>query len=313
MSARGYFDLQCNGYAGVDFNHPQTTPEQVAEAVQAMRRHGCTHVLPTIITASPERLEHLIRTLVAASRLDATMRKSIVGFHLEGPFISPEDGARGAHPLEHVRPIQVALWGKLQRAAEGMIRLVTLAPELRGAAAFIRRLRSEKVVPALGHTLAAASQIRAAADAGALMSTHLGNGCPQMLHRHENPIFAQLGEDRLCASFIADGFHLPAEVLRAMWRAKGNRNAVLVTDAMAAAGAPPGTFTLGDMTLEVAKDGMVRKPGSPYLAGSSLTMTQAVANLVRLAGVPLSVARAAASRLPWCILRAAGCFAAESR
>jgi N-acetylglucosamine-6-phosphate deacetylase len=162
------------------------------------------------------------------------------------------------------------------------------------------------VVPALGHTLADAATIAAAAEAGALLSTHLGNGCPELLHRHQNPIFAQLGEDRLSATFIADGLHLPGEVLRALWRAKGATRSLLSSDAMAAAGAPPGRYSIGELELEVGADGIVRQPGKKHFAGSTLTMDHAVANLVRLAGVSLSEAWTAASVGPWELLRRAG-------
>jgi len=294
----GFFDLQCNGFAGVDFNHPETTPDRLATALSALPRTGVTQVLPTIITADPERLETLLRNLVAARALDPQVARAVPGFHLEGPWISPHDGARGAHPRAHVLPLDRALWRRLQRAAGGLIRLVTLAPEVRGAIPFIRQLRAEGVLPAIGHTLATAAQISAAADAGALLSTHLGNGCPQMLHRHHNPIYPQLADDRLTVSLIADGVHLPSEVLRAFSRAKGITRTVLVTDAMAAAGAPPGRFTLGDLTLEVGRDRIVRQPGEQQFAGSALTMDAAVETLVRATGAPLADAWDAAARNP---------------
>jgi N-acetylglucosamine-6-phosphate deacetylase len=195
------------------------------------------------------------------------------------------------------------LWRRWQKEAGDRIRLVTVAPEVRGACEFIRLLRTEKVLPALGHTLADAACVSRACDAGAMMSTHLGNGCPQMIHRHRNPIFAQLGEDRLAASFIPDGVHLPPEVLRSLWRAKAV--GVLVTDAMAAAGAPPGRYSIGELEVEVGADRIVRQPGSPNLAGSALTMNDAVANLVRFARVPLAEAWDAASLRPWALLTAA--------
>lgn len=303
----GFCDLQCNGFAGVDFNHPQTVPEAIAGAVRAMWRHGCTLVLPTIVTQHPERLEMLFRKLVAAVADDPETRRSVPGFHLEGPFISPEDGARGAHLLDAVRPPDVKLWRRVQRAAEGGIRLVTLAPELPGALPLLRLLRREAVLPAVGHTMSDAAQIRRAADAGALLSTHLGNGCPQQMHRHENPVFAQLGEDRLAASVIADGIHLPSDVVRTIARTKGAARTVLVTDAMAAAGAPPGRYTLSDLVLEVGRDHVVRQPGAPNFAGSALTMECAVANYAAMAGTTLADAWDAASTLPRALLqRAAG-------
>ena len=290
-----FVDLQCNGFAGVDFNRPETTPEQICASIYAMWRTGCAVVLPTVITAATDRLEHLLRTLVAARKLDAEVRRSVPGFHLEGPFISPIDGARGAHPHAHVRPCDVKLWRRLHRAADGLIRLVTLAPEVSGALPFIRRLRSEGVVVAIGHTLATRAQVAASAEAGAQLSTHLGNGCPQMLHRHENPVLAQLGEDRLAATLIADGIHLPPDVLRTFVRAKTTSRSILVTDAMAAAGAPPGRYTIGDLAVEVGSDRVVRQPGSPNFAGSALTMDAAVKNAVACRAMPLSEAWRAAS------------------
>jgi N-acetylglucosamine-6-phosphate deacetylase len=300
----GFVDLQCNGYAGVDFNRRETEPIVIAGAIRAMWEHGCTTVLPTFITAAPDALDEFLSDMVKALATDADATHSVPCFHLEGPFISPEEGARGAHPKAHVRPVELKLWRHLQRIAGGRIGLVTLAPEVRGAIPFLTKLREEKILPALGHTLADAACISRAADAGAMMSTHLGNGCPQTIARHANPIFAQVGEDRLLASFIADGVHLPPEVLRALWRAKGG--GVLVTDAMAAAGAPPGRYSIGDIEVEVGADRVVRQPGSKNLAGSALTMAEAVANLVRLARISLADAWDAASLIPWALLRQAG-------
>ena len=294
----GFCDLQCNGFAGVDFNHPETTPEQMATAVLALRKTGVTGVLPTVITAAPARLEHLLRNIVRAITLDPDVRQAVPGIHLEGPWISGEDGARGAHPAMHVCAIDRRLWARLQRAAENEIRMVTLAPELRHAPAFIRQLRHERVLPALGHTLASEKQIAAAVEAGALLSTHLGNGCPQMLHRHRNPIYPQLAEDRLSASLIADGVHLPGAVLQTYFRAKGAARIVLVTDAMAAAGAPPGRYTLGDLLLEVGANRVVSEPGKPHFAGSALTMDRAVSTLVQAGRVLLVDAWDAASLRP---------------
>lgn len=294
----GFFDLQCNGFAGVDFNHPATTPGQVAEAILALPRTGVTQLLPTVITAAPERLEHLLRNIVIARTLDPEVQRAVPGIHLEGPWMSAADGARGAHPVEHVRPIERALWRRLQRAASGLICMVTLAPELRGATDFIRQLRAERILPAIGHTLATASQVRRAAEAGALLSTHLGNGCPEILHRHRNPIYAQLSEDRLAASLIADGVHLPPEVLRTFYRSKGWPRTVLVTDAMSAAGAAAGRFTLGDLVLEVGRDRIVRQPGKTHFAGSALTMDFAIGVFARSAQATLAQAWGAASTNP---------------
>jgi len=295
----GLFDLQNNGYAGIDFNHPSLTPEQFGEGVRAMWRQGCTEVLPTLITAAPERLTGLFRVFVDGMKRDADVRASVPGFHLEGPFISPMDGARGAHPLAHVQAPNLKVWREAQKAAEGNIVLHTLAPEWKGAVPFMRKLRAEGVALAVAHTMATRAQVADAAEAGVAMSTHLGNGCPQMMHRHVNPVMAQLGEDRLVACLIADGIHLPPEVLHIYWRAKGAKNCVIVTDSMAAAGAPPGRYTISDMVVEVGRDRVVRQPGSPNFAGSSLTMDRAVANTVKFTGAPLAEAWDAASVLAW--------------
>ena len=302
----GLLDLQCNGYAGVDFNHPDTTAEQMADGIRAMWRDGCAHVLPTLITASPERLAILFQRLTAALDSDANVAASVPGFHLEGPFISPQDGARGAHPLAHVRGVNRKLWREWQRAAEGRISLVTVAPEVDGAISFIRQLRKENVLPALAHTMADAETIARACDAGALMSTHLGNGCPQLMHRHKNPVLAQLAEDRLAASIIPDGAHLPPEIVRLYRRVKGAERTVLVTDAMAAAGAPGGRYTIGDLVIEIGRDRIARQPGSPNLAGAAITMREAVERYIAMTGAPLAEAWDAASERAWELLRRAG-------
>jgi N-acetylglucosamine-6-phosphate deacetylase len=301
----GFVDLQCNGFKGVDFNHPDDTAEVCAIAIRAIWETGVAHVFPTLITASRDWLRENIEQLNEGLDGDADVRRTVPGYHLEGPFISSVDGARGAHPSEDVSPISLKLWRDLQRMAGGRIRIVTLAPELRGACAFIAGLRKDNILPALGHTLANHAQIAAACDAGALMATHLGNGCPQTVHRHNNPIFAHLGEPRLAASLIADGVHLPREVLRALSAALGSR-AVLVTDAMSAAGAPPGKYSIGKLIIEVGRDGIVRQPGSPNLAGSALTLNAAIANHARIAGLPLADSWDAASLRPWSLLKRAG-------
>lgn len=300
----GLLDLQCNGYAGIDFNYAETSVEEIRDAIRAMWRHGCTAVLPTVITGTPERMETSFQRLTEAVE-DPAIGRCVPGFHMEGPFISPEDGARGAHPLHAVCPPEQRLWKRLQRASGERIRVVTIAPEVKGATKFIGSLRSENVLPAIGHTMADAKQIAAACEAGALMSTHLGNGCPQVMPRHANPIFAQMGEDRLAASLIPDGIHLPPEVLRSIARAKGRERVVLVTDAMAAAGAGPGRYRLGELMVEVGADRVVRQPGSQNLAGSALTMDDAVAGFCRMTGAPLAEAWDAASVLPAALLKQA--------
>jgi N-acetylglucosamine-6-phosphate deacetylase len=288
----GFVDLQVNGFAGVDFNDPATTPDHVRAAVAALRRRGVTQFLPTIISAPAARFEQCARTLLRAD--DA----AIVGIHLEGPYISPEDGPRGAHRREDTAPASIDDFKRRQDAAGGRIRLVTLAPEVPGALRLIEHLKAAGVRVAIGHTGATAEQVRDAVRAGARLSTHLGNGCAQMLPRHPNFLWEQLAADELIASLIVDGHHLPPATVKVMVRAKTVGRIVLVTDAIAAAGQPPGEYQLGEVRVRLDENGRVAVPGQPNLAGSALSMDRAVGNIVRFAGVTLEEALAMASARP---------------
>jgi N-acetylglucosamine-6-phosphate deacetylase len=285
-------DLQVNGFAGVDFNDPATTSEQVSRALEAMRRTGVTGCLPTLITDSLERFSACARTLVRHP--DA----AILGLHMEGPYISPEDGFRGAHPREHVRSASLDDFARRQEAAEGRIRLLTLAPEVPGALALIEHAVAQGVRVALGHTNATSAQIRDAASAGATLATHLGNGIAPLLPRHPNPIWDQLADDRLWISLIVDGHHLPPATVKAMVRAKGVDRVILVTDAIAAAACPPGRYRLGSLEVELDATGRVAVPGAVTLAGSALTLDRAVALVQAFAGIPPDAARRMAAGNP---------------
>lgn len=299
----GFCDIQCNGFAGVDFNSAQVDAEDCAQALSRLKETGCTVVLPTLITAEEPSLARGFKQLrkLPPRLSDGT---HIPGFHLEGPFISPADGARGAHPLAAVRKPDLSLWRRLQDAASGRIRMVTLAPETQGAVEFISLLRKENVIPALGHCMASEDEVKNAASAGALLSTHIGNGCPASMDRHRNPVLAQLAEDRLGASYIPDGIHLPPAAFQTFWRGKQGGPRILTTDCMSAAWAPPGIYTIGGITTEVAGDGVVRLPGTAAFAGSALTMNRAVPLAARLAQMPLSEAWDAASIVPLKLLAA---------
>jgi N-acetylglucosamine-6-phosphate deacetylase len=212
---------------------------------------------------------------------------AIAGFHIEGPHISPEDGPRGAHPRRWVRPPHLEEFQHMQEAARGLIRLVTLAPEWPEAPGFIEALVRQGVVASIGHTSASAAQIADAVAAGATMCTHLGNGAHAVLPRHPNYIWEQLAEDRLAASFIVDGIHLSSAFLKVALRAKGVERSVLVTDASAPAGCPPGRYRLGEQEVELTAEGRVVLAGQTRLAGSALRMDRGVENLMRLAGLAL--------------------------
>jgi N-acetylglucosamine-6-phosphate deacetylase len=292
MIRRGFFDLQVNGFGGVDFNDPATTADEVGRALEALRGTGVTRCLPTLITAPLDRFATCARTL-------ADVRSPLIeGLHVEGPYISPQDGARGAHPREFVQPASIDDFERRRDAARGRVRLLTVAPEVPGVLALVEHARTAGIVVAIGHTAASPEQVRDAIRAGATLSTHLGNGCAQMLPRHPNFIWEQLAADELTAGLIVDGHHLPPATVKAMVRAKAGR-AVLVTDATAAAGQPqPGDYRLGSLLVHVDEHGRVAVPGQPNLAGSALSLDRAVANVVRFAGIPLDEALQMASERP---------------
>ena len=292
LTSPGFLDLQVNGFAGVDFNDPATTADDLHRALAVLRTHGVTRLLPTLITSSAERFDQCAR-LVLQAKADA-----VAGIHMEGPYISPEDGPRGAHPREFTAPASIEDFKRRQDAAAGQIRLVTLAPEVPGSLPLVEYLRANGVRVAIGHTAAPAEVIRDAVKAGATLSTHLGNGSAQMIPRHPNFIWEQLAADELTASLIVDGHHLPPATVKTMIRAKGVRRTILVTDAIAAAGQPPGEYQLGNLKVRLDESGRVAAPGATNLAGSALALDRAVANTVRFTGVSIEDALAMASTNP---------------
>jgi N-acetylglucosamine-6-phosphate deacetylase len=280
MRSAGLFDLQVNGFAGVDFNAETIDTNQLDHALEAMLAAGVTACLPTLITAPADVLAARFMALdraVARSRLGPIM---VPGYHLEGPFLNPAEGYAGCHPANAMSAPDEALVERLSRDLSRPILLVTIAPELPESERFISAMTSTGRVVAIGHSAADTATVARAAQAGARLSTHLGNGLPQALHKVENPLFAQLAEDRLSASFIADGIHLPPHALKVMLRSKGLERSILVTDAVSAAATRPGLYPFAAMSVEHAADGSVRLPGSRYLAGSALTLDSAVRNLV---------------------------------
>ena len=302
IASQAFFDLQVNGYAGVDFNRPGLTGEELLRATRAMWAHGVGRFLPTVITASVEAMARTLAAIRRAREDAPVLARAIPGIHLEGPFVCPQDGPRGAHPRAHVCDPDWDTFCRLQDAAGGLIRLVTLAPERPGALELIRRLRAAGLVVAIGHTDATEADIDAAVEAGAQLSTHLGNGAHAVLPRHRNYIQKQLATDGLLASIIVDGHHLTEYFVKNVVRCKGLERVILITDAMAAAAAPPGIYRLGEVLAEARPDGAVRLPGTPYLAGSALTMDRAVDNVRHFAGVPLAQALPMATdhrRLLW--------------
>jgi N-acetylglucosamine-6-phosphate deacetylase len=285
--APSLFDLQINGCGGHGFSSERLSVASVRQVVAACRQHGIGGLCPTLVTNSFAALAHGFATLRAACESDPEIAWAMPGFHLEGPYISAEEGPRGAHPRQHVRPPDWDEFRRLQEAAGGRIRLVTLAPEHDAALAFIERLVQAGVVVSLGHTAAREDRIRSAIAAGARLSTHLGNGAHAVLPRHPNYIWEQLAADELWASLICDGHHLPPSVARCMVRVKTPSRTVLTCDASSLAGLPPGRYREWDQDLEVLPEGKIIVSGTSYLAGSWAFTDLCVGNAIRFTGVSL--------------------------
>lgn len=301
--AAGLIDLQVNGFAGHDLNAAGVSldarVETVCRLVREVLKTGTTSFCPTIITAGFEQIRDAVTAIRLACEQDPLARRCIVGIHLEGPYLSGEDGPRGAHPADQVRDPDWAEFAAWQEAAGGRIRMVTLAPERAGAIAMIRRLAGEGVLVCIGHTAASHEEIAAAVDAGARMSTHLGNGAHPLLPRHPNYIWSQLADDRLIAGVIADGHHLHPSVVKVMARAKQGRIA-LVSDAAHLAGMKPGRYrTHIGGEVELLPSGRLQMAARPeMLAGSAVSLADCVQRYRRFASCELREAIRAATGVP---------------
>ena len=285
----GWLDLQVNGYDGHDPNAADATAATTRAMVESLWRTGITGACVTICTESQEHMLRALAAVAAACEADALVAATVVGIHVEGPHIATEDGPRGAHPLRHVRPPDVAEYRRWQEAAGGLIRIITLSPEWEGAPAYIEAITADGVVASIGHTAATSDQIRVAVDAGARWSTHLGNGAHAMIRRHPNYVWDQLAEDRLSAGFIFDGQHLPPAVMKTVIRAKGVERSVLVSDALYVAGLALGVYYLPDgAAVELSAEGRLALQGTPYLAGAVAPLSVGVGHAVRFAGVTLA-------------------------
>ncbi len=286
--ALGLVDLQVNGFCGKDLNSDSLSPETVIELTHLLLAIGVTTYVPTIITASEEKLKAALEAIAEARGRSELVAYAVPAIHLEGPHISPEDGFRGAHPVNFVRPPDLVEFNRLQQAAAGLIRLVTLSPHYPEAPAYIAALVNRGIRVSIGHTHATHAQILAAVDAGARLSTHLGNGIPTQLPRHPNALWSQLSEDRLSASFIADGHHLPAETLKAMVRAKGIDRSILISDTVALAGMPTGSYDTpvgGRVHLDAI--GKLTLGDTELLAGSAVPLKDMVPRAMAMCGITL--------------------------
>lgn len=285
-SSRRLFDFQVNGFAGVDFQRDDVSLAEMRLAVAGLREHATAKIFLTLVTEEIDRLCARFAQFERLRAADPAIADMVPGYHLEGPWMSPEPGYRGAHPPEPMHAPSDAEFERLQSAAGGRIRLVTLAPEWPGSAEFIARIVARGVHVSLGHTNASEAQIDAAIAAGARFCTHLGNGAPLVLPRHDNVIQRLLSRDELTACFIPDGVHLPPFALKNFYRAKPAGKALFTTDCMSGAGAPPGQYKVGRLTIEVGSDCVARLPGGGgILAGSTLTPDDGVKRVASYLGL----------------------------
>jgi len=286
----GFIDLQVNGCAGSDYSSEGFAAEDLQRMVSLLAASGTVRHVPTLITGPQDRLLKNLQTLVQALEDAPDLSAAVAGIHIEGPFISSEDGPRGAHDAKFVRDPSIGEYEEWQEAAGGRIRIVTVAPEKKSALDFIAHVSQRGVVVAIGHTAAAPERIREAVAAGASMSTHLGNGSHSRLPRLQNYLWEQLADDRLYASIISDGFHLPASVLKVFARTKGLERLVLVSDIAVAGGRARGRYTWGDIEVEVHADGHISLADTEFLAGAGHMLDRDIAQFANLTGVGLSEA-----------------------
>ncbi len=298
--APGFFDNQVNGFAGVSFalGGSDLTVDKVEKATQELWKKGVTTYLPTLTTNAQALLVKNFKILAAASD-DERLLGSIPGFHLEGPYINPEDGYRGAHPLEFVRLPDWEEFKEMNIAANHKIMQITIAPELDGALDFISKCSREGIVVAIGHHNAPADVVKEAIDRGAKIATHLGNGAANMINRHRNPFWSQLADDRLTASIICDGFHLLPEEIKTFHAAKGTDRTIITSDVTSYAALEPGIFhTETGETIELTEEGMLRYPAQNVLYGSASPITKGVGHIMEVTGCTLAEAVQMASTNP---------------
>jgi N-acetylglucosamine-6-phosphate deacetylase len=295
--APGLIDLQINGYMGVDFSNRQLTPEDLRNVIRSLWKVGVTSFLPTVVPNEPAKMMNSFR-LLAGILKDEKIRLSIPGLHLESPYISPVQGYRGAHLEKNIRLPDWDEFQDFQNASGNNIRIITVAPEVKGAIPFIRKCRESGLIVSLGHHNGRAEDIKAATGAGASLSTHLGNGCANMIDRHLNPIWPQLASPEITATIIVDGFHLTKEEVYCFHKIKGTGKTILVSDAVDLAGLPPGNYTRREKNLVLTPDNAVRFPDQNVLAGAASPLSAGVGNIISFTGCSLAEAIQMASTNP---------------
>lgn len=290
QSATAYFDLQVNGYAGVDFNGDDLAAASLDHACQAMRADGVDQFLATIITDELPAMERRLAQLALCRAASPLACEMVEGIHIEGPFISREPGYVGAHPAGAARPATRDAAARLLDAAAGLVRIVTLAPEQDGDGAVTAWFTAQGVCVSAGHCNPSLDQLERSLDAGLAMFTHLGNGCPLQMHRHDNIVQRVLSlAERLWVCFIADGVHVPLVALANYLKLVGPGRAIVVSDAVAAAGMGPGVYTLAGQPVVVDEQLATWAADRSHLVGSACTMRQMAANLAGPLGLSETV------------------------
>lgn len=277
----GLTDLQINGINDIDFNASTLTQDDIVNATHYLLSQGVTTFLPTVITNSDDNIITLVRTIYEACKSNPLVEECVWGIHLEGPFISPKEGFKGAHDEQYVKAPNWELFSKFQEAAGGKIRLVTIAPEWEGSCSFIEKCRDHGIIVSMGHSSANTEQIRMAIKTGMTLSTHLGNGIPLLLKRHPNMVWDQLAADELYACIITDGIHTPDSFMKVVIKNKG-KHTLIVSDATRYAGMLPGEYHShigGSVILDEEKRVSIKGSGG-ILAGAAKSLLENVETLM---------------------------------
>jgi N-acetylglucosamine-6-phosphate deacetylase len=284
----GFIDMQVNGYKGVDYSCEELTVKHIENIVSYLAASGTTQHVPTIITNSHERISQNVRIIAEATEKSEIVARAIPAIHIEGPFISEEDGPRGAHDWQFVRDPSTQELDDWIEQSNGLVKMVTIAPERKGSMEFIRHAVKRGIVVSIGHTNATKEDIENAIKCGAKCSTHLGNGSHAMVPRLKNYIWEQLASETLSAGLIADGFHLPDSVLSVFYKVKKRDLTILVSDVAFLGGAAPGNYRWGEVEVVVYPDGHIGLGNTPYLAGAGHLLDTCLANFATVTKEPLS-------------------------
>ena len=294
----GLIDTQVNGYASISFSQDKLSISDIENVTKSMWKEGVTTYFPTVVSSPHERIKNSFSVLARAIEENNRMKLSIPGFFLEGPYISPIDGFRGAHNKDYVRLPDWQEFTEYIKASNNKIILVGVAPEVEGAIPFIQKCKNAEINIALAHHNGTADLIHQAVNNGATVATHLGNGCANMINRHNNPLWPQLAEERITPSLIVDGHHLRPEEVKTFYKVKGPENLMLVSDATMLAGMPAGTYTWDGKTVVMTEDGMLKYPEQDVLAGASFPVRHGVINVMKFTGCSLEDAITMASTTP---------------